>query len=222
MKKLGFRVLCLAVAAAALTTTAFARDQEAAPKNPHSATEASVPAGSTLENLQTGYGVEEHSSRRYAAYAVRADDEGFHQVASMFRAIARGEAIHAASLAAVLQGSGATPVMSSEPIVVMSTFENLDFAAADQDYEADVMYPAFIKQARKEGNNDAERIFHQALAAEPTHRTWYRQALEDLDGYRGENVSFFVCGGCGMTTRTMKEKTCGVCSSPHEKFEEVR
>lgn len=221
MKQIGSIVFSFTVAAA-LMTTALAKEQEAAPQKPHAVTAETVQVGSTLENLQTGYGVEENSSRRYAAYAARADEEGYHQVASMFRAIARGEAIHAASLVGVMQKYGATPAPSSEPIVVMSTLENLDFAAADQDYEADVMYPAFIKQARKEGNKDAERVFNQALAAEPTHRTWYRQALKDLDGYRGENVSFSVCGGCGMTTRTMKESACAICSSPHELFEEVR
>ncbi|MBU0507204.1 rubrerythrin family protein [bacterium] len=175
----------------------------------------------TLDNLQMGYRAEINSHRRYLEYGKRADEEGYHQVASMFRAVARGEEIHAANIAAVIGKMGLTPEKDEEPLIVMSTRENLEFAAADQVYEKDTMYPAFIEQARKERNEAAVQVFSQALAAEPTHLAWYQQVLKDLDGDKGENVEFFVCSHCGKTARPLNEATCSVCSAPREGFEKV-
>ncbi len=201
-------IICFLVIAG-LTTAAHSKSKE-------------IQLGSTLDNLQTAYLSEATAHRLYQQYAEKADEEGYQQLASMFRAIARGEEIHAANLAALINPSGSLPAPDPGEFVVKSTKENLQFAEADQVYETDVMYPAFIKQARQEKNERAAQVFNYALAAEPAHLAMYRQALKDLDGYRGNHVDFLVCPGCGRTTRSTKDATCPVCSMPSENFETVR
>ena len=70
---------------------------------------ASASASVTLDHLQEAYNGESNASARYVAFAKRADADGYASVASLFRAAARAEEIHAANHAAVIQKLGATP-----------------------------------------------------------------------------------------------------------------
>ena len=51
----------------------------------------------TLKNLLAAFNGESNASARYAAFAVKADEEGYLKVASLFRAASRAEQIHAAN-----------------------------------------------------------------------------------------------------------------------------
>src|SRR5512140_22677 len=99
------------------------------------------PQTSTLGNLQTAFNGESNARARYLAFAVQADQEGHGPVASLFRAAARAEQIHAANHAAVIKKLGAEPVANIETPVVKSTRENLAAAIEGEVYERDVMYP---------------------------------------------------------------------------------
>jgi len=178
--------------------------------------------GRTMDNLQTAYYTESHESALYKEFAKKADEEGYGQLASMFRAIGRAEDIHAATKAALIEQRGGTPEMNSEPLTVMTTKENLALAMASESYEKDVMYDGFIEQARKEKDRAAEKVFRFAVAAEPTHQAMFKQALDDIEGYRGDNVQFLVCPGCGMTFRSTSKEACPTCSTPKERFEQIR
>jgi rubrerythrin len=182
----------------------------------------STRAHSTLDNLQTCYYTESYEHRLYSRFADRADSQGYGQVASMFRAISRAEQIHADSKAALIGEMGATPQESSDPITVGTTRENLEFALASETYENNVMYADAIKLAHKEKNQAAAQAFAFATAAEPTHVAMFRQALDDMDGYRGENIDFYVCPVCGTTVRALHGSRCPVCSTPMERFERIR
>jgi len=209
---------CAFLLAATLSTTALGG--EAKPAKPEAA--RSVPVGTTLENLQTAFYAESNESALYREFARKADEEGYHQVASMFRAIARAEEIHAASKADLIAQMGGIPKANLDSLAVLSTRENLDFAMASETYEKDVMYPEFVEQARKEKNQAAVRTFTLDMGAEPGHHAMFQQTLADLEGYRGENVQLLVCPVCGMTVRALREATCPVCSTPKEKFEKVK
>ena len=58
---------------------------------------AAAPRRSTLDNLQAAFNGESNANARYLAFAKKADEEGYGQVASLFRAAARAEEIHAAN-----------------------------------------------------------------------------------------------------------------------------
>jgi rubrerythrin len=175
----------------------------------------------TIENLRSAYEAELSSRDRYLIYAQKADDEGYGQVGSMFRAVARGEEIHANNLASMLP-QGGTESSSKSDIEALSTEDNLRTALAEQRFERDVLYPQFLKKVKKEKNKDLEKTLDRNMAAEPLHFAWYAQALSDLDGYKGGNIDFYVCPGCGNTVRAVTFDKCPVCGMAGDKFELVR
>jgi rubrerythrin len=214
---------CAFLVAGLLTTAAHGRDPESARRETaRDSVARSVQVGTTLQNLQTSFYAESNESALYREFGKKADEEGYHQVASMFRAVARAEEIHATSKADMIRQMGGTPKADADTMTVLSTRENLEYAMASETYENDVMYPEFIKQARKEKNAAALELFNHDLAAEPGHHAMFEQTLADLEGYRGENVELLVCPGCGRTVRIMREAVCPICSTPKEKYEKVK
>lgn len=49
----------------------------------------------TKENLAAAFAGESQANRKYLAFAKKADDEGYKQVAKLFRAAAAAETVHA-------------------------------------------------------------------------------------------------------------------------------
>jgi rubrerythrin len=174
----------------------------------------------TLHNLQTAFNGESNASARYAAFAQKADDEGFHKAASLFRAASRAEKIHAGNHAAVIRKMGGTPEAHIETPAVRSTNENLKVAIAGEEYERDFMYPDFIKEAEGQQNTAAVRTFTYALEAEAEHARLYTEALTHLEQMKAP-TTYYVCAACGYTVEKVEFDRCPVCQHPKEKFEAI-
>jgi rubrerythrin len=183
--------------------------------------QAQAPKTSTLDNLQAAYNGESNAAAKYAAYAKKADDEGYGQVANLFRAAAKAEQIHAASHAAVIKKLGATPVANVQLPAVNGTKENLQAAIKGESYERDTMYPDFLKLARADNNADAVRSFNYAKAAEAEHAKLYQQAADNLEQWKGAGRTFYVCPTCGYTVMQLPDKKCPSCFEPADKYEKV-
>jgi rubrerythrin len=175
----------------------------------------------TLENLQTAFNGESNAHAKYLAFAKKADQEGYGPVASLFRAAARAEEVHAGNHAEVIKKMGATPVAKIETPEVKSTKENLEAAIKGETYEKDEMYPSFLKQARAEKNKDAIQTFNYAKSAETEHARLYSEALANVEQMKGGAVSYYVCTVCGYTTAKMDFSKCPSCFSPKEKYETI-
>lgn len=184
------------------------------------ATGTAISSESTLKNLQIAFNGESNAAAKYAEFASKADEEGYARVASLFRAASRAENIHAANHARVISRLGATPKAKIEPVEVHSTLENLKVALAGEEYERDVMYPEFIKEAEAQNNPAAVRTFRFALEAEAEHAHLYALAIRTLEQWRTKTV-FYVCVTCGYTTADVNFVRCAVCGNPKERFEPV-
>jgi rubrerythrin len=180
-----------------------------------------LPSEDTLSNLQAAFDGESNAHARYVAFAKQADADGYTQVASLFRAAARSEEIHAASHAAVIKKMGGTPKANVQKPEVKTTQENLKIALKGESYERDTMYPKFVEQARADANRAAVRTFTFALNAETEHAKLYQQALDNLESWKGGKKDFFVCEVCGMTLTALPEDVCPSCNSPKEKFVKI-
>ncbi|MFP5226402.1 MAG: rubrerythrin family protein [Acidobacteriota bacterium] len=179
-------------------------------------------SATTLDNLQTAYNGESNAHARYLAFADQAQKDGYGQVASLFRAAARAEEVHANNHAAVIRELGGTPKANIETPAVQSTRENLAVAIKGETYERDTMYPDFIKQARTDRNSRALRTFNLAKTAEAEHAKLYQQALDGLDGSKGmQATAFYVCPICGFTVRQTDFEKCPSCFTPKDEFEKV-
>ncbi len=177
-------------------------------------------SGPTMSNLQAAFNGESNAQARYRASAKQADAEGYAGVASLFRAAARAEEIHAGNHAAVIREFGGVPKAKLEDPVVKSTRENLEAAIKGETYERDEMYPAFIRQAKAEDNGQALRTLTFARAAEAEHAKLYTEALQDLEGMQASRI-FYVCPVCGFTTPNPDIERCPTSGTPKERFEQL-
>ncbi len=175
----------------------------------------------TLLNLQAAYEGESNATIKYTAFAIKAEVEGYLRAAALFRAAARAEQVHAAHHAWIIKKMGGTPTAVIHSPEVKSTRENLEAAKAGEEYERDVMYPGFIKEAEASGFKDAVRTFDLALKAETVHAKLYGDAL-NLEAQR-EQTTFYVCLVCGEVTDNPAEtEHCPICNAPKEKFAVIR
>lgn len=183
---------------------------------------ATASAATTLDNMQAAFKGESNAHVRYLAFARQADSEGFDQIASLFRAAARAEEIHAANHAKVIKELGEEPTAKIATPEVKTTRENLEAAIKGETYERDIMYPDFLKQARTDRNKPAIKSLNFAKQAEAEHSNLYTAALGDLDRLKGTSVvTFIVCPTCGMTTHDEKLAKCPTCFTTKERFEKV-
>jgi rubrerythrin len=179
-------------------------------------------SATTLENMQAAYNGESNAHARYLAFANQAESEGYGEVASLFRAAARAEQIHATNHAAVIQELGSVPQARVKKPIVKSTSENLEAAIKGETYERDTMYPDFLRQARSDRNSRAVRSLNLAKTAEAEHAKLYAAALANLDKLKGSKEnSYYVCPECGFTVRKTDFEKCPSCFTPKEAFEKV-
>lgn len=172
----------------------------------------------TLQNLQTAFNGESNAHARYLAFAQKADTEGLPQAASLFRAAARAEEIHAANHAVVIKKMGGTPEAKIETPEVKTTADNLQAAIKGETYERDVMYPEFLKQARAERNRDAIETFNFAKNAEAEHARLYTETSKDPTQQKKAGVKYYVCTVCGYTTTKVDFEKCPSCFNPKDRY----
>ncbi len=177
---------------------------------------------STKENLLAAFQGESNARARYVAFAAKADQEGYGRVASLFRAAARAEEIHAKNHADVLKKIGVEAKADLKAADVRSTRENLKAALEGETYERDTMYPQFLVKARQDGNRAAIETFNMAKMAEAEHAKLYTAALAGLDGAKGSaSEPLYVCTVCGYTTTKLDFEKCPACFNPKDRYVKV-
>jgi rubrerythrin len=164
----------------------------------------------TEKNLEEAFAGESQASRRYQFFADKAESEGHPQIAHLFRAAVVAETVHARNHLTVLGG-------------INSTKENLKEAISGEEYEYTKMYPAFIKEAKEEGQTRALNSFNYANAVEKIHHDLYQKALASLQaGQEPKEEPYFVCSVCGNTVAGEAPEKCPICGAPRSKFVEVK
>lgn len=175
----------------------------------------------TIDNLKAGIKGETTASAKYAAFAVKAKEEGNDTIAKLFEAASKAESIHAANHRKVLESLGEKMDDFKPEFEVKTTAENLQAAIEGETYEATTMYPQFLADAKAEKVQKAERSFNWAFDTEKKHAAFYQKALEALKANAEYKLAFeyAVCPICGNTYEkaTMDEK-CAFCQTPKEKF----
>ncbi len=161
----------------------------------------------TEQFLKEAFAGESQANRKYLAFAVKAEQEGYPQVARLFRAAAEAETIHAHNHLRALKGIG-------------STKENLEEAIAGETHEFKKMYPEMIEAAKQEGNKEAERTFHYANEVEKIHASLYQNLLNTL-GKTQESFPYYVCPVCGYTAEKEAPGVCPICGVKGEKFRKI-
>ena len=182
----------------------------------------------TIENLLAAFEGESNAQAKYTAFAKKADADGLGGAASLFRACARAEQIHATNHARIIKQLGGEAKCVIHAAEVKGTLENLKTALAGEQYEIATMYPGFLEEATAHDNKAAIRTFHGAMEAEKTHARLYSEAIALVEAGKKDawvyaQRTFYVCAVCGYTSESPDEhERCPVCNLPWEKFETIR
>jgi rubrerythrin len=161
------------------------------------------------DNLKNAFAGESQANRRYMAFARKADEEGFTQVAKLFRAAAEAETVHALNH---LQITGQ----------VDTTKENVRAAIAGETFEYKKMYPEYLQTAKAEGNKQAIWSFDVANKVEQVHAKLFAKVEKQLETNEElAPVDYYVCSVCGNTVEGTAPEKCPICGAPKEKFFKV-
>lgn len=175
----------------------------------------------TIENLKAGIIGETTASAKYAAFAQKAQEEGYSNIAILFEAASKAESIHATNHKKVLEGLGEKMDDFTPEFEVKTTAENLQAAIEGESYESSTMYPQFLEDAKIEKVEKATKSFNWALDTEKKHQKFYSNSLEALNSVTENTLpaEFAVCPVCGNTydIATLDDK-CAFCQTSKEKF----
>ena len=160
----------------------------------------------TETNLHDAFAGESQANRKYLAWAKKAEQEGFKQIAKLFKAVAEAETIHAHNHLKQMGG-------------IKSTKENLEAAMAGEVFEFQKMYPKMIQEAEAEGDKNAVRTFTYANEVEKVHAELYKKALADLG--KNADADYYVCSVCGHTVTNDPPDECPVCKSKKQAYKKV-
>ncbi len=164
----------------------------------------------TEKNLATAFAGESQARNKYNYFASVAKKEGYEQIAAIFEQTANNEKEHAKMWFKALGGLG-------------NTQQNLEAAAAGENYEWTEMYATFADEAEEEGFTELAAKFRMVAAIEKAHEERYRALLNNVEMQKvfekSEEV-MWECRNCGHLVIGKKAPdVCPVCAHPQSFFE---
>ena len=164
----------------------------------------------TEQNLMAAFAGESQARNKYTYYASAARKAGFVQIANLFEESANQEKEHAKMWFKEFHGIG-------------SVEENLDDAAAGENYEWSEMYVQIAKDAEEEGFPELADKFRGVASVESFHEARYKKLLEHLkEGktFKADTPIEWKCANCGyIHVGTEAPTVCPVCAHPQAYFE---
>ncbi len=164
----------------------------------------------TQANLISAFSGESQAANKYAYYAAQAEQEGYRQIAAVFRETAQNEREHAKLWFKELNGG------------IRPTAENLLDAATGEHYEWTEMYAAFAEEARAEGFAELASLFAMVGSIEKRHEERYRRLLGEVEEgrvFRRAEKTLWICQNCGYLVESESAPpVCPVCRYPQGTF----
>ena len=164
----------------------------------------------TEKNLMEAFAGESQARNKYTYFASVAKKEGYEQMAEIFLKTADNEKEHAKLWFKELNGIG-------------NTLQNLEAAAAGENYEWTDMYDQFAKDADAEGFHELAEKFRAVAAIEKTHEERYRALINNVETkkvFEKSTVTVWECRNCGhIVVGTKAPEVCPVCAHPKSFFE---
>ena len=152
---------------------------------------------------------ESQARNKYTYFASKARKEGYNQIADLFLATADNEKEHAKLWFKLLGG-------------INDTMQNLEDAAAGENYEWTDMYATFAKEAREEGFDEIAAQFEGVAKIEKEHEERYRKLLANVKNgevFKKGSIVVWECGNCGHIVVGLEApEICAVCAHPRAYF----
>lgn len=165
----------------------------------------------TKANLMAAFAGECQASNKYTYFAGKAEQDGFVQIAEIFRETAKNEHEHAEIWYKLLNGGE-----------FKDTATNLGDAADGENYEWTDMYSTFAKEAREEGFDHIAFLFDAVAKIEKEHEERFRKLLSNVkDGlvFSRDEEKIWICSNCGnIVIGKEVPNQCPVCKKPKGYF----
>ena len=165
----------------------------------------------TEKNLMAAFAGESQARNKYTYFASKAKKDGYEQIAAIFTETAENEKEHAKMWYKLLNGG------------IGTTEENLEAAAAGENYEWTDMYAGFAKTAREEGFDQIAALFEGVAEIEKEHEKRYLALLENCrEGkvFSKDGDTIWQCRNCGHICVGKKApEVCPVCAHPQSYFQ---
>lgn len=177
----------------------------------------------TPKNIVRAIAGESMARNKYTFFASEAKKAGFEQIAAIFLETADNEKEHAKRLMKLLKKDTESSLEHYDFPVVKKTVENLATAAAGEHWENTVMYPGFMKQAKKEGFSEAAKVFKEIGEVEKHHEKRYLKLKSNLEKglvFKQKKEVFWICRNCGYIHFGISApKECPACAHPQAYYE---
>ncbi|MBM4331086.1 MAG: rubrerythrin family protein [Deltaproteobacteria bacterium] len=159
------------------------------------------------KRLKEAFAGESKAHVRNLAFGRKAEEDGFPQIARLFRAVAEAERVHADEYLKYLEG------------VIGETENNLKAAFESEIKAKTEVYPALIQEAFALKREDVAFSFSRSRDVEERHAKLYKDALEALVADR--TMDYYVCQVCGYVFEGDLPEECPVCLTKKENFQKV-
>lgn len=184
---------------------------------------AELKGSQTEKNLITAFAGESQARNRYTYFASQARKDGFVQISQLFEETANQEREHAKRFFKFMPGGTAEVTASFPAGVIASTADNLQAAAAGENYEWTEMYPGFARTAREEGFEEIAKAIEAIMVAEKQHEHRYLRLLANVDAgkvFKKDEPVMWRCLNCGYLHEGPEAPmTCPACAHPRDYYE---
>ena len=152
----------------------------------------------SVKVLRDAWNLENNAMLRSRAFAQKADEEGYGSVASLFRAMAQSQQVHARNLALALKKVGHQPEVVPQTFEVRATAENLRTEITLHAGYQETTFPAFTAGLQREHFKAALRSMSDASRVEASFIDYLGYASEHLGTLQKSlKTNYYVCRQCG-------------------------
>lgn len=164
----------------------------------------------TEKNLMAAFAGESQARNKYTYFAGIAKQEGYEQIADIFKITADNEKEHAEIWFKELGG-------------ISDTLKNLTAAADGENFEWTEMYEGFAKDADDEGFTALAVRFREVAKIEKSHEERFRRLIENIEMkkvFEKAGETMWECRNCGHLVMGKKApEVCPVCAKPQSYFQ---
>jgi len=157
------------------------------------------------KNLAVAFSEESKMASRYAAFDLKAEQDGYPQLARLFRAMKNAKSVHSRRFLYLMRGK------------IGTTEENLK-AALENEVRVVDAYHGMGEEA-KQAATAVKKAFIQSRKVNAEYVEILRTAAKDL--LAGTESIYYVCQICGHIHKDEVPESCPVCKAVPGRFEKL-
>jgi rubrerythrin len=177
----------------------------------------------TAKNLLTSFAFEAQANNRYLFFANKAKEDGYQQIAKIFKETADQEFEHGLRFFKFFNGGDLEITATFLTGVIKGTYDNLLASALLENNVHTNLYPGFARIAREENYERAAETWDAIIVAERHHEKCFSLLAENLRAdkmFKRDGRMVWRCINCGyLHEGPAAPEQCPACVRPTGYFE---